>query len=183
MSEKKAFQIKDRRKQLGARRAMVDLFLNKWFEGYDWVIRLNPDVLIRNDTWLVNTLLRPDIDAILLRYGPKKFHSDFCAFRPQAVIDGWQKNLQRKLEQNGASVADEFMNKFRSLRRSSLTAEEQMDIIFRPLVDASRVAGIPHARRRGPFARLMGSKSPVLHVHEILRFCPNYLNASDGVWF
>ena len=27
-----------------------------WFEGYDWVVRLNPDVLVRNDTFLLQAM-------------------------------------------------------------------------------------------------------------------------------
>ncbi|CAB9524524.1 hypothetical protein SEMRO_1547_G281520.1 [Seminavis robusta] len=36
-------------KQDGAIRAMVDPFLpqNNWFQDYDWIFRMNPDVLIR----------------------------------------------------------------------------------------------------------------------------------------
>jgi hypothetical protein len=39
-------------KQKGAIKAMLDPFIENvtWFDEYDWVIRLNPDVLIRNDT-------------------------------------------------------------------------------------------------------------------------------------
>jgi hypothetical protein len=50
----------------GAIQAMIDPFVEKmtWFDEYDWVIRLNPDVLIRHDTWLIQTMLNTSIDGI-----------------------------------------------------------------------------------------------------------------------
>ena len=38
--------------QEGAILALTDAADHGWFENYDWVIRLNPDVPIRNDTFL-----------------------------------------------------------------------------------------------------------------------------------
>ena len=34
-----------------------------WFDGYDWVIRLNPDVIIRSDAHLLPLFARSDVDA------------------------------------------------------------------------------------------------------------------------
>jgi hypothetical protein len=42
----------DLRRQQGAIQAMVRPFEKGWFTNYDWVLRVNPDVLIRDDTWL-----------------------------------------------------------------------------------------------------------------------------------
>lgn len=42
----------DLRRQQGAIQAMVRPFEKGWFTDYDWVLRVNPDVLIRDDTWL-----------------------------------------------------------------------------------------------------------------------------------
>jgi hypothetical protein len=90
-------------KQNGAKRAMIDPFdpnsnhtdtsndestnTTSWFDGYDWVIRLNPDVLIRREKWLRQTMLMPDVDAILVDYTTPEqplrllLNTDFYAFR------------------------------------------------------------------------------------------------------
>jgi hypothetical protein len=57
------------------------------FDGYDWVIRLNPDVLFRREKWLRQTMLMPDVDAILVDYTTPEqplrrlLNTDFYAFR------------------------------------------------------------------------------------------------------
>ena len=81
--------------QEGAVQAMIDPFLDEhvsWFDDYDWVIRVNPDVLIREDTWLIQTMLNSTIDMIVHDCHTKNkfsnnpvFHTDFIAFRPRAV--------------------------------------------------------------------------------------------------
>ena len=50
--------------QGGAILAIKKAIENNWFDGYDWVIRLNPDVLIRNETWLVETMSNKEVDGI-----------------------------------------------------------------------------------------------------------------------
>ena len=35
-----------------------------WFDGYDWVIRLNPDVIIRSDAHLLPLFARSNVDAV-----------------------------------------------------------------------------------------------------------------------
>jgi hypothetical protein len=42
--------------QDGAIAALAEADTNGYFQGYDWVIRLNPDVLILDDTWIVQTI-------------------------------------------------------------------------------------------------------------------------------
>lgn len=85
--------------QAGAILAMQELFKNGWFKGYDWVIRINPDVIIRNDTWLMETM-RTDLEAggifVDCYDGEcpngrgrgcrvKHIHTDFVALRPSAL--------------------------------------------------------------------------------------------------
>ena len=80
--------------QEGAVQAMIDPFLDKnvsWFDNYDWVIKLNADVMIRNDTWFMQTMLNTTFDMIVHDCYSSEFsggpvlHSDFIAFRPRAV--------------------------------------------------------------------------------------------------
>merc|ERR1719291_1625028 len=37
---------------------------SRWFDGYDWVIRVNPDVLIVQDDYLIKNMLDSKVDGI-----------------------------------------------------------------------------------------------------------------------
>ena len=37
-----------------------------WWSGYDWVIRLNPDVIIRSDAHLLPLFARSNVDAVFV---------------------------------------------------------------------------------------------------------------------
>ena len=59
-----------------------------WFNDYDWVIRLNPDVIIRDDTEIIKNLMNPDIDGIFINCfldGRIMLQADWLAFRPSAL--------------------------------------------------------------------------------------------------
>jgi len=80
--------------QEGAIQAMVDADKHGWMRGYDWVIRINPDVIIRNDTWLRGMMENPEVDGIFTDCYSRNchqhctnniWHSDFFAFRPHAI--------------------------------------------------------------------------------------------------
>jgi hypothetical protein len=103
--------------QEGAVQAMIDPFLDKnvsWFDNYDWVIRLNPDVIIRNDTWLMQTMLNSTIDMIVhdclpWRNNDPLFHTDFIVFRPQAV------DRERLLNSNRRNAEKHITASFRDI--------------------------------------------------------------------
>jgi hypothetical protein len=148
-------------KQMGAKRAMVDPFEkdNRWFDGYDWVIRLNPDVLIRRDTWIRQTMLNTSIDGIFVDYSSKqrgRLHTDFYAFRPSAVNE-------KALRDNLYSLP---------------TAETHLFSGFGESVRRKRVAWLPGATTRRGWARLIGKESPVVHFHPLFNKCPHYFNAT-----
>lgn len=73
--------------QGGAILAMNLGFEKKLFHGYDWVIRLNPDVIIHNDTTIIARILDPSLDGIFVncKNDAMKLHTDWSAFRPSAV--------------------------------------------------------------------------------------------------
>ncbi|GFH49193.1 hypothetical protein CTEN210_05669 [Chaetoceros tenuissimus] len=88
--------VEERSKQTGAMQAIGDAFNKGLFSGYDWVIRVNPDVIIRNETQIINYILNdPDATAILVDcwvyrrktypYLPTLVHTDFFAFKPGAL--------------------------------------------------------------------------------------------------
>merc|ERR1711862_874058 len=43
----------------------IEASKNGWFEGYDWIFRMNPDVIIQNDTWMLD-IIENDANASLL---------------------------------------------------------------------------------------------------------------------
>jgi hypothetical protein len=155
-------------KQTAAKRAMTDPFKeeNNWFDGYDWVIRLNPDVLVRREKWLRQTMLNPDVDAILIDYSfsPRhqhKFQTDFYAFRPAKV--------------NRHALFAHFSKQ--------ATAEEHLGAAFENIRASGRWAAVPGTTRNGLAARVLGRASPVIHDHGIIAQCPKYFNATDGEWY
>jgi hypothetical protein len=153
-------------KQTGAKRAMTDPFKkeNDWFDGYDWVIRLNPDVLVRREKWLRQTMLNPDIDGIFINFHYRSkdiFQTDFFAFRPAAV--------------DRQALFDEG--------KKQSTAELHLGAAFKSFRSSGRWAAVPGTARNGLAARVLGRTSPVIHDHMVARKCPNYFDATDGEWY
>ena len=77
--------------QSGAISALEDAAKEGWFKGYDWVIRVNPDVIIRNDTYMLDIMQNdPNATAILINcanLNPQnpQVHTDFFAIKPGAL--------------------------------------------------------------------------------------------------
>ena len=154
-----------KRKQAGAKRALVDAVQKSWFHGYDWVLRLNPDVLVRDDTWISQQLKKPEIGAILVNCSdakdPQCLHTDFFIVRPQ-MID------QTALEKHS----------------SHRYAENHLYASLQSYLDFEHgVAWLPHVQRRGTAARVLGQWAPVIHEHSFVKHCPDYWNATDGKWY
>ena len=73
--------------QQGAVKVMIDGLNEGWFNGYDWVIRLNPDTMIYDDTRLAS-YLNNNTCTVVLANGNNRgilLLSDFFAFRPDRV--------------------------------------------------------------------------------------------------
>ena len=75
--------------QEGAMAALSDATKEGWFSGYDWVIRLNPDVIIRDESFLVDTMENdPDATGLFINCnhrGGIKIHTDFFAIKPAVL--------------------------------------------------------------------------------------------------
>jgi hypothetical protein len=76
--------------QEGAIAALADAAREGWFNGYDWVIRVNPDVIIRNDTFILDVMQNdPNATALLVNCLPSdddpKVQTDFFAIKPGAL--------------------------------------------------------------------------------------------------
>ncbi|CAE7247691.1 unnamed protein product, partial [Symbiodinium pilosum] len=58
----------------------------RWFEGYDWVVRLNPDTLLTQDEWILKAMQNKSLDAIFVRCAVGlRVHTDFFAVRPSEI--------------------------------------------------------------------------------------------------
>jgi hypothetical protein len=163
--------------QQGAMLAMVEGFERGWFDGYDWVIRLNPDVLLRNETFLLEQMHDPRIYGIfadcydrvcdhgggnnnnsnkninmteaLLCARKKRIHTDFMAFRPWSVD----------------------RHAFRDTNSSN--AEWQATFVFESIL--ANVAWIDAGPMRGQ-CRIRGTNSPAQHIHDMSQVYPACLS-------
>jgi hypothetical protein len=142
--------------QRGAMLAIEKALQSGWFQGYKWIVRLNPDVVIRNDSWILKTMTDPDVDGIFIdcldTACPEKrsclaahIHTDFFAVRPEA-ISATQASLH------------------------SSTAEIQTTAMFRPIVARGRDRWLPNNKQHG-ICRVRGPHSPVVHDHSFLLAC------------
>jgi hypothetical protein len=156
--------------QEGAVQAMLDPFMDNatWFDEYDWIIRLNPDVLIRHDAWLIETMMNTSIDGIFHDCLNRKtytccttdFHTDFYAFRPSAV--------------NRSLI-------WTATRRA---AEPHMSESFRNIFDSGRFSFVEGGlNAQAGLCRIEGPESPVIHSHDLWTACPYYYNATKEGYY
>mmetsp|Transcript_1367 Transcript_1367/g.2972 ORF Transcript_1367/g.2972 Transcript_1367/m.2972 type:complete len:344 (-) Transcript_1367:163-1194(-) len=86
----------------GAVMAMHEAMASNFFDGYDWVIRLNPDVLIRDDAFLTEKMADPEVSALLINCSNRgsKVHTDFFVIKPIVLNANsfpealWRKNAE-----------------------------------------------------------------------------------------
>jgi hypothetical protein len=127
-------------------------FSNGWFDDYDWVIRINPDVLIRNSTWLLQTMHDPTVDGIFVNCKGRhpRIHTDFFAVRPhskwlpkhafeQMVLEPWSKILY-----NHEGTAHKY---------------------FTPIIKSKRHRYLPDADDSRGYCRVRGEHTSVFHGH------------------
>lgn len=82
----------------GAISAFSEAVENDWFEGYDWVIRINPDVQIMKEAPLLDRMTanhagifanckdRKMVDGQAANLGGHQIHTDFFAVRPNFLL-------------------------------------------------------------------------------------------------
>lgn len=137
----------------GAILAMAEALEQGWFSSYDWVIRVNPDVLIRDDSFLLRSLHNDSIDGIFAdcRDVPcpagrgcanRLIHTDFFAVRP------------------GAIPRDAFAG------AQSQNAEVMASKVFSSIVAEQRDYWVPGAGPHRAMCRIGGPASPVIHTHD-----------------
>jgi len=137
--------------QAGAILALMYAFENNLFESYDWVIRLNPDVIIRDDTKIIAGIIEPAFDGIFVncKQNGKKLHTDWSAFRPSAIP--FNKTNFTKLNEIG-------------------NAEEHFTFLMSAVLESGKIQWLPGARPKRPgMCMILGDS--VVHYHQYLMDC------------
>ena len=151
----KLIQAKSTAKQWGANMAMSVAVSSGWFQPYDWIVRLNPDVLIRQSDFIVDHLDDSSVDAIVARCDFEKIDTDFFAVRPQAL----QPNA---FAQMYPGSMDKPVYEGMSLLNHEVTAKKN----FLPILFAKRFLEVPNLARMKMNCRVRGDKAPVYHAHD-----------------
>jgi hypothetical protein len=149
--------------QEGAILAMTEAYEQGWFGRYDWVIRLNPDVFIRNETFLLQRLRDPAIAGVFVDCAQKvcergmkcpgrKIHTDFMAFQPNAIEVTAFRNAT---ESNAERQATKALDRIIEAKKDSW------------LTDVDTLYGI---------CRVRGKHSPVIHEHNASLAYPSCLH-------
>jgi len=145
--------------QEGAMLAMETATSRRWFDGYDWVIRVNPDVLILDDDWLIQNLVDDGVDGIFANCNDDACtghctnataNSDFFAVRTSQLGPASFIELPEKTFEN---------------------AESQVAAAFKSIMQNGRDRWIPGTNMRGT-CRVHGHGVPVLHAHSVVSQCP-----------
>jgi len=149
--------------QKGAIMALNEAIDNNWFKNYDWVMRINPDVFVRNESFLLQMMLNDDVDGIFVdcysmcnssRCTAKKVHTDFFVIRP--VV----------------------------LPKHSFYVRKNAEKTFTGYTRATREGGrdrwLPGTTQRG-MCRVTGENSPVIHSHAYAAACvAKFQNSTAG---
>ena len=121
-------------------------------QGYDWMIRLNPDVLIRQSQWLLRNMYHnSSLDAILIHCGPgtRQIHTDFWAIRP-TILQRYDKGAFMQM----AKIGNHWNHERTAFQH------------FRPTLAAKRHAWLYSVDPSEGICRVRGPKAPVSHEHD-----------------
>jgi hypothetical protein len=132
--------------QSGAILPVTDALRHGVWDGYDWVIRINPDVLFTDEQPLLAAMRNDNIDGIFVNcnYHKVKLHTDFFAVRPRALTG--PPDLAR---------ATPFQS----------NAEEHATAVFDPILKSGRFVWLPGAQPiRNTWCRVDGTT--VVHLNE-----------------
>ncbi|CAE7596231.1 unnamed protein product [Symbiodinium sp. CCMP2592] len=141
--------------QQGAMQAVIHGFgpkghMEKWFAGYDWVVRLNPDVLILQDQWLRETMENASVDGIFGECKGGLIQTDFFAVRPQAV-DYTRMDMCQQWPYAETHFRCVVHNILKSRRYTLVKGGQSAE------------------------CHIVGGNSPIVHNHAFLKCCPDYL--------
>jgi hypothetical protein len=139
----------------GAILALREASQQQWFHtGYDWIIRMNADVILREEYWIWETMHDEDVDAIFLDceafndHFPFTIQSDFFAYRPRALPQ------------------DAF------LKSDNGHAESHLTDCMQPILQSGRFRWLYGGTVPEPHCcRVVGERSPVIHDHQYVHTC------------
>lgn len=134
--------------QYGAEMGLRLAVQNGWFHPYEWVIRINPDVLIRNSTFIVEKMKDPTVDAILYMCAHDQVHTDFFAIRPKILKQ------------------DAFRTMVVNPRWQTFDHETSAYKAFNNTLHSNKVEYLPDMEDSQGFCRMRGPKAPVYHWHD-----------------
>lgn len=158
----------------GAMDALAQADAHGWFWNYDWVVRLNADVIIRDDRFLSAIVARHDVDAVFVDcyagQQPDKVHiqTDFIMFRPNKVARG-SFRIPKKWSPAYCGEQREYwtLQKDMSVCEPEHVASHALESIIR----SKRWALLPGVRILVPHCRVRGETSPVVHDHAYVDQC------------
>ena len=153
-------------RQEGATQALQEALDKNWFGGYDWVLRVNPDVIIRNDTWIAEMMMEEDVHGIFsdctdgMLNGPVPIvQTDFFAVRPEHI--------------------DKDIDSIEAEDETSPSAEMHATFAFQDIWSTGHAAILPDNRPNGWCCRVGGEHSSVEHNHEWLMLLLDCLREAD----
>jgi hypothetical protein len=167
--------------QYGANLGLELGFRKGWFDDYDWIIRINPDVLIRNSTFITQQLTNENVDGIFVDCSYKdkrhiKLHTDFFMIRPNVLTQYWPSSD----DQPFSNMVLEPWSK--TLVNHEFTATKY----FQPILNSDRFTFLQDIHPSNGFCRVRGPNSSVIHSHnnfpkdEENAAAPNTCKALDG---
>jgi hypothetical protein len=172
--------------QRGANLGLELGFRKGWFAGYDWIVRINPDVLIRNSTWLLQTMADPEVDGIFVRCGDERvyqLHTDFFAVRPGRLMELWNGTSALWNGTSASSAASQIQREHPATPFSVMAAhtsgtkkhlvnhELTASKYFWPIVNQSRHRYLPDADPSLKKCRVRGPHASVYHQHDSVGQC------------
>jgi hypothetical protein len=139
-------------RQAGAILALTEGFKHHWFDSYDWVVRVNPDVLIKNDTFISSSMNNPNISGVFAdcvdlpcpkgwQCKGRRVHTDFFAIRPSAISTS------------------------RLLELIDTNAERMATKAFSGIIARGEDAWLPNTGPHRGVCRVRGELAPVVHDH------------------
>lgn len=145
--------------------ALDDAVRGGWWDGYDWVVRVNPDVVVRDDAFLLRTLREdPDAAGVFVNCvreggaGPVLLHTDFFALRPAALLGV-----------KGDGHKDQTKDAFLRRHATGWSAERRFTDAVAPLVAREEHRWLAGARPTNRKCRAGTGRdvreTPVVHFH------------------
>lgn len=144
--------------QEGAILAIDEALTHSWFADYEWVVRVNPDVILRNESSLLQYMSDSQVDGIFVdcyvrpcpaerAYTEALISTDFFAIRPNAVVVN------------------------HTLLAGIKHAEAKATQLFKAITQSGKDRWLPKTELQHGICRVIGKASPVIHDHGLIHVC------------